>query len=994
MLASEAVAHAMAVTVGARIALRVIALTATALAVAGSVAAAAGGASANQRGGAVAAAIRQVIAMTAALTAFSVFGRSVAGGETALAAGTATGMQTAAGVEALLSRMHTGALATLSATFATAGIAERANTAISSTLIGVLVGGVLSPLAMRLEWGTTGASFAPSGDKHGVIDLAGTGPCHVVAGAAALACALLAGPRVDSKGQRRFEPVVGSSRRGSARAEPAAAAEEGRAGAQPKAVHMPPMPPKMAGLPFGNGWDSHDEALSGLGGLMTSWGLSLSAVGAAPWALISGSEMLGRTLTCLTLAPAAAAAMAAATAVVLSIRRGYGATLATSTCVRGCIAGAAAVAAAGPVVSPGASIAIGGVAGVFFTLAVFMMAAARVDDVMDVVAAHLVGGGTGMLMGSLVAQRELVVIIHGDGSEGVSLGSRLGLAFGTLVGVSAITFAGMSLLFLPNLITRIAAMPPRRRDYSENLGSISHASSQESMEKSSTSSNISDDLVQGALDKSLLTAGPFERVEMLKFVTNLRSLSFIGQRTLQDKQKRVRRAVGERDGGEGSGRDGDVDRAANGRKGSPQETQEDISDSGLDGVIDVQLLNGIEPLYDFLSAPLSITDEALHQVEQAWVIIKDRWNKTLTKVCGRPTTKLRKRKVRFAVPQKQWAMELAPASVRAKGEDKYLILPTNDSTDAPGAMTNAQWRGSALGDAQLVCVFDGHGGMGGATLARERFPWALLSALPKSKNKMTIKEALPRALATAMQDISDQIKESEVLAGCTGTAVIIRDGVVTTANVGDSRCLASVSMAPDFAEMGCSIFPGAAFTKPKNAQARLTMDHRMDDSGAEVKRLTDAGVVVSRLIERTSGVEVGPLRAWPGGLAVSRSLGDGKAAEAVCAVPYVTRFDLNQLPPDVGQVYMTVASDGIWDALKDSEVVKVVMKAKTPGRAARRLGYLATVRRRLSQKPDDITAICVNFSRATLEGEELRAAQETGAFAEYLDQAIIVLADK
>ena len=92
--------------------------------------------------------------------------------------------------------------------------------------------------------------------------------------------------------------------------------------------------------------------------------------------------------------------------------------------------------------------------------------------------------------------------------------------------------------------------------------------------------------------------------------------------------------------------------------------------------------------------------------------------------------------------------------------------------------------------------------------------------------------------------------------------------------------------------------------------------------------------------------------------------------------------------------FMIVASDGIWDALKDSEVVKVVMKAKTPGRAARRLGYLATVRRRLSQKPDDITAICVNFSRATLEGEELRAAQETGAFAEYLDQAIIVLADK
>ena len=51
------------------------------------------------------------------------------------------------------------------------------------------------------------------------------------------------------------------------------------------------------------------------------------------------------------------------------------------------------------------------------------------------------------------------------------------------------------------------------------------------------------------------------------------------------------------------------------------------------------------------------------------------------------------------MPQKLWAMEACPATVRAKGEDRYLILPTTDNADAEGAMTNAQWRGSALGDA-------------------------------------------------------------------------------------------------------------------------------------------------------------------------------------------------------------------------------------------------------------------------------------------------------
>jgi hypothetical protein len=57
---------------------------------------------------------------------------------------------------------------------------------------------------------------------------------------------------------------------------------------------------------------------------------------------------------------------------------------------------------------------------------------------------------------------------------------------------------------------------------------------------------------------------------------------------------------------------------------------------------------------------------------------------------------------------------------------------------------------------------------------------------------------------------------------------------------------------------------------------------------------------------------MGPLRVWPGGLAISRTIGDRAAAEGgVMAEPEVSQV---VVPEDVG-VRLIAASDGLWDAL-------------------------------------------------------------------------------
>ncbi|MQM13364.1 hypothetical protein Taro_046290 [Colocasia esculenta] len=101
--------------------------------------------------------------------------------------------------------------------------------------------------------------------------------------------------------------------------------------------------------------------------------------------------------------------------------------------------------------------------------------------------------------------------------------------------------------------------------------------------------------------------------------------------------------------------------------------------------------------------------------------------------------------------------------------------------------------------------------------------------------------------------------------GTTVTFVIIDGWVATVASVGDSRCILESAEGTFYS---------------------LSADHRLEANKEEVERITASGGEVGRL-NTVGGAEIGPLRCWPGGLCLSRSIGDMDVGEFIVPVPYV-----------------------------------------------------------------------------------------------------------
>ena len=181
---------------------------------------------------------------------------------------------------------------------------------------------------------------------------------------------------------------------------------------------------------------------------------------------------------------------------------------------------------------------------------------------------------------------------------------------------------------------------------------------------------------------------------------------------------------------------------------------------------------------------------------------------------------------------------------------------------------------------------------------------------------------------------------------------------VVAANAGDSGSLLVHFKAPIVgqpsrsprltAEIRKSIDEDAATAPDMPDFRRLTRDHNPDDP-FEARRLVDAGARLGRM--RQGGEEVGPMRTYPGGLAVSRAIGDLNAPAVICR-PECTRVPV---PPAGGR--LVLASDGLWNALGDAEVATVAHEAESAAEAAAAL-MRAVMQRRGAH--DDITIVVVD----------------------------------
>ncbi|KAJ8480000.1 hypothetical protein OPV22_023727 [Ensete ventricosum] len=218
------------------------------------------------------------------------------------------------------------------------------------------------------------------------------------------------------------------------------------------------------------------------------------------------------------------------------------------------------------------------------------------------------------------------------------------------------------------------------------------------------------------------------------------------------------------------------------------------------------------------------------------------------------------------------------ASQSKKGEDFTFLKAECQRVPGDGVTTFA-----------VFALFDGHNGSAAAIYAKENLLNNILYAIPSNLNRDEWLAALPRALVAGFVKTDKDFQTKAHSSGTTVTFVIIDGWVVTVASVGDSRCILE------------SAAEGSIYC--------LSADHRLDVNEEEVERITASGGEVGRL-NVVGGVEIGPLRCWPGGLCLSRSVGDMDVGEYIIPVPHVKQVKLSS---SGGR--LIISSDGVWDAL-------------------------------------------------------------------------------
>ena len=158
---------------------------------------------------------------------------------------------------------------------------------------------------------------------------------------------------------------------------------------------------------------------------------------------------------------------------------------------------------------------------------------------------------------------------------------------------------------------------------------------------------------------------------------------------------------------------------------------------------------------------------------------------------------------------------------------------------------------------------------------------------------------------------------------------------LVTANVGDSHAF---------------FYSGANTTM-------LNIDHRLDSNNSECERVRRAG---GRVDNQETATDKGPLRLYPGGLMMSRTLGDRSAPHAIATPEVRTYF----IPPSGGR--LIIASDGLWDIASGKQASRLVH-----GKAVQPASQLLVSTAQRKDSRDDITVTVVDILSSKREDIKL-----------------------
>uniref|UniRef100_A0A7N0UFG4 protein-serine/threonine phosphatase n=3 Tax=Kalanchoe fedtschenkoi TaxID=63787 RepID=A0A7N0UFG4_KALFE len=260
------------------------------------------------------------------------------------------------------------------------------------------------------------------------------------------------------------------------------------------------------------------------------------------------------------------------------------------------------------------------------------------------------------------------------------------------------------------------------------------------------------------------------------------------------------------------------------------------------------------------------------------------------------------------------------AALAKKGEDYFLVKL--DCERVPGDPSSSF---------SVFAIFDGHNGISAAIFAKENLLNNVVNAIPNGCTRDKWLQALPRALVAGFVKTDIEFQQKGETSGTTVTFVVIDGWTITVASVGDSRCILETQ---------------------GGVVSLLTVDHRLEENVEERERVTASGGEVGRL-NVFGGNEVGPLRCWPGGLCLSRSIGDTDVGEFIVPIPHVKQVKLSSAG---GR--LIIASDGIWDALSSEQASKACRGL--PAELAAKLVVKEALRSRGLK--DDTTCLVVDIT--------------------------------
>jgi serine/threonine protein phosphatase PrpC len=284
------------------------------------------------------------------------------------------------------------------------------------------------------------------------------------------------------------------------------------------------------------------------------------------------------------------------------------------------------------------------------------------------------------------------------------------------------------------------------------------------------------------------------------------------------------------------------------------------------------------------------------------------------------------------------------------------------STDFPPACPHC---GTTTNTYSLYCVFDGHNGVHAAKMAGD-------SVLPLVESKLPLgcpppvdhpsytqfREGIQLALVESIVEMNHLFAQRGIHAGATATVVLQHGWLVTAAGLGDSRAVVDTGYET----------------------MSLSADHRVASHKGERRRVEAMGGIVAPLAmwgtgpadDYTSGV--GPLRIWPGGLAISRAIGDFDVGEAVLPFPHVTQV---LLPPTGGR--LLVASDGIWDAFDKMSRAGGMSRSWSTEAAPTRM--IQTIVRAFGGLKDDTTLVVADILPEGTTFPQVASAAKKGGMA-------------